>query len=156
MNVNFLTWEKTPGWRRIVFLPQSLWVKTPRGRTTTPVASVWGTPPETGRTEKNMKVQRRNTAFQRTKFVGHLSISPPDCFLYPESASQLRIWQLSGQLEIFKADPFPGPLVPCEQHGQLEGGHLQVVLANLILKGYLEKRATSGFSLQSPGSIQCQ
>ena len=58
----------------------------------------------------------------------------------PEGASELGVRQLGGQLEVLEADSLPGPLVPGEQHGELEGGHLQVVLAHLVLKGDLGRR----------------
>lgn len=76
-----------------------------------------------------------------SRYLHHLydNIYLPLISIYPESASQLSVWQLGGQLEVFKADPLPGPLVPGKQHSQLEGGHLQVILAHLVLKGYLEK-----------------
>lgn len=56
---------------------------------------------------------------------------------YPEGASQFCIRKLGGQFEVLKADSLAGPLVPGEQHGQLEGGHLKVVLAHLVFEGYL-------------------
>lgn len=59
---------------------------------------------------------------------------------YPESASQLGVRQLGGQLQVLEADPLARPLVPGEEHGQLEGGHLQVILAHLVLKGYLKEQ----------------
>ena len=70
----FLTWEKTPGWRRIVFLLQSLWVTTPPGRTTAPDASVWETPPETGRIQKN------KTSSERKKGEKSNPCTPPMSF----------------------------------------------------------------------------
>lgn len=56
---------------------------------------------------------------------------------YPEGATQLRVRELSGQFEVLEADPLAGPLVPGEQHGQLEGGHFKVVLAHLVFECYL-------------------
>ena len=63
---------------------------------------------------------------------------------HPERAAELGVRQLGGQLEVLEADALPGPLVPGEQHGQLEGGHLQVVLAHLVLKGDLGRRERGG------------
>lgn len=57
---------------------------------------------------------------------------------HPERAPQLSVGQLRGQLQVLEADSLPRPLVPGEEHGQLEGGHLQVVLAHLVLEGDLE------------------
>ncbi|KAG7259058.1 hypothetical protein CRUP_030044 [Coryphaenoides rupestris] len=59
---------------------------------------------------------------------------------WSERAPQLGVGQLGGQLEVLEADSLAGPLVPGKQHGQLEGGHLQVILPHLVLKGDLEQR----------------
>lgn len=57
---------------------------------------------------------------------------------HPESAPQLRVGKLRGQFQVLKADSLSRSLVPGEEHGQLEGGDLQVVLAHLVLEGDLE------------------
>lgn len=57
---------------------------------------------------------------------------------YPEGAPQLGVRKLSGQFQVLEADSLSRSLIPGEQHGQLEGGDLQVILAHLVLKGDLE------------------
>lgn len=57
---------------------------------------------------------------------------------YPESAPQLGVGKLSGEFQVLEADSLSRSLIPGEQHGQLEGGDLQVILTHLILKGDLE------------------
>lgn len=57
---------------------------------------------------------------------------------HPERAPQLSVGELRGQFQVLKADSLSRPLVPGEEHGQLEGGDLQVVLAHLVLEGDLE------------------
>lgn len=57
---------------------------------------------------------------------------------YPESAPQLGVRKLSGEFQVLEADSLSRSLIPGEQHGQLEGGDLQVILTNLVLKSDLE------------------
>lgn len=61
-------------------------------------------------------------------------------FFYPECASQLCVGQLGGEFEVLEADPLPRSLVPGEEHSQLKGRHLQVILAHFVLEGDLRRR----------------
>lgn len=71
---------------------------------------------------------------------------PPQCSAitvnttsgYPERAPQLGVRKLSGEFQVLEADSLPRSLIPGEQHGQLEGGDLQVILTHLVLKSDLE------------------
>lgn len=72
---------------------------------------------------------------------------------HPESAPQLRVRKLCGQFEVLEADSLSWSLVPGEEHGQLEGGDLQVVLAHLVLEGDL---GTPPTTKKEKAAIRCR
>ena len=71
--------------------------------------------------------------------MGWPHLQPVCVSSYPECASQFCVRKFGGQFEVLKADSLAWSLVPGEQHGQLEGRDLQVVLAHLVLERDLKR-----------------